>query len=275
MNEKMWVFDIDGVLTNPETKRIEHTEILKIISEQLIAGNIIAFNSGRSAEWVQSIIINPLKEAIVSRVKNLSPLANLLTICEMGNVSVGYDENGEPVKKLLENNTIPKNLQQTIRDLVSNVYHEVMFVDESKEVILTVEMRENSSIKEFQKKQEEFATEIGIIIKNYHPFLHVRPSSTTIAIDIKPIKSGKDLGAEKILEWYQQKVGVEKSINFICFGDSLSDFEMSDYFHQKNQKTEFVYVGTHNEKIAKNYPVHTTSEKYAEGTLEFLKKLDL
>ena len=273
MKKSILVFDIDGVITDPHSKEITHPKILEIISDHLRSGQKVAFNTGRSAKWLEDKVIKALKELIIITEKNYFPLTNLISICEMGNVIIKYGTDGESRKKILNDNIIPKTLSQTVRDIVTNVYSKSMFVDETKEVILTIEMNDGYSYEEYKKRQDEFQKEIGIIMKNYHPHLHVKPSSTTIAIDIKPVDSGKNLGARRIFDWISAQGEDLKDLHFICFGDSLSDLDMSDFFHSKNISTSFVYVGSE-EKIERLYPVNITGSKYIGGTLDFLRNID-
>ena len=113
---------------------------------------------------------------------------------------------------------------------------------------------------------------ISIIMKNYHPHLHVKPSSTTIAIDVKPVDSGKNLGAKQIFEWYNDQEKVNKQTKFICFGDSMSDLDMSDYLFSKDIDVEFVFVGK-DEDIERKYPTHITESKFTSGTVEYLESI--
>jgi len=46
-----WIFDIDGVVTNP---------LLVHIADKLKSGEPVAFNAGRSTSWLIERVINPL-----------------------------------------------------------------------------------------------------------------------------------------------------------------------------------------------------------------------
>lgn len=276
MQQNVWAFDIDGVITDPVLKIITNPQILKIFSARLISGGKIAFNTGRSAKWVNVNVIEPLTKLIIKNNKNSHPLKNLISVCEMGNVVITYGLDGSLNKTILNKNVIPTLLAKTLNDLVNTVYSESMFVDETKEVIFTIEMRDNYSHDLYKKRQEEFQKEISIIMKHYHPHLHVKPSSTTIAIDVKPIDSGKNLGAKRILEWCtnQESGGKVDNLMFTCIGDNLSDLDMSDYFYSQGVNVNFVYVGEE-KKIGRKYPVFITENKYSEGTLEYLKTIKI
>lgn len=275
MEQEIWVFDIDGVITDPKSKKITHPKILNIIGRRLSNGLKVAFNTGRSAKWLEQKVVGSLRDLIFSDENNYLPLTNLVSVCEMGNVVIKYGTDGEARKKVLNRSIIPDVLFETIKGIVENVYFKSMFVDETKEVILTIEMRDGYSFDKYQKRQEEFRKEISIIMKNYHPHLHVKPSSTTIAIDVKPVDSGKNLGAQKILDWCRSQNEKGSTLSFICFGDSKSDLDMSDYFYLHKLHTEFVYVGSEIDRIKRKYVIHIPVNKFTGGTLEYLSKWDI
>ena len=197
-SEQVWILDIDGVITDPKLKKVIYPEILTIIVKRLINNYLVAFNTGRSEKWLDERVLGLLRKLLKKEVGNLSPLSNLVNLCEMGSIIVEFDDSGKMIKRVLNKNVIPTVLKNTIKDMVSEVYSESMFVDETKEVILTIEMKDGFSYEEYEIRQAEFREEIGIIMANYHPHLQVGPSSTTIAIDVKPIGAGKGWGLKKL-----------------------------------------------------------------------------
>jgi len=134
--KKILIFDVDGVITDPKTKQVDYPEILEIIASRLENDLTVAFNTGRSYKWMNERIILPLKNHMV----DFSSLINLIIVCEMGNVVVKHDQLGKPSKKIKNENVIPSLLRQAISDIVSEIYNESMFIDKTKEVILTIEM---------------------------------------------------------------------------------------------------------------------------------------
>lgn len=266
----IWVFDIDGVITDPITKKIAQPRILDLIVGKLRDNGLVVFNTGRSAKWLGQEVVKPLRALIRRQLGDYSCLSNLICVCEMGNVIVEYDKKGQIFKKVLNSFAIPEGLKKTIRDLVAKGYSDSMFVDETKEVILTIEMRDGYSLKQYQERQAVLHLEISKIMVNYYSHLQVRPSSTNIAIDVKPIESSKSLGAKRIISLCMARGIRFKQHTFVCFGDSLSDVEMSDYLYSKNISTELVFVGPLNKKLVRKYPIHLTKKQYSAGTLEYL-----
>src|SRR5476651_417162 len=89
-----WIFDIDGVLTSPQEKKIVNQFLFDQFITWLQNQNPIALNTGRSLEWVYQQVLTPLKRHIAA--KNLSPniLHNLIAVGEKGADWLTYDKQG-------------------------------------------------------------------------------------------------------------------------------------------------------------------------------------
>lgn len=262
----LYVFDIDGVLTNPTTKKIDNPELFVQLN-QLAHNFPILLNTGRSAQWVIDKIIPHLN---IEQLKH-----GFFATCEMGAVSLLITNDGQPqivINPEVSSQKIPTQLFDTITDMVAQNYNSSMFVDTTKQVIMTVEMHDNYSLDKYELDKEELKNSIEIILKHYHPNIHIRPSSSTIAIDIKPMQLTKGYGAKVIHEWLSKLKLDFTNTEVICFGDSLSDIEMCDYYATKKISTKFVYVGTENIDLNKPYPIIKTDQSHTAGTFEYLTK---
>ena len=260
----VYIFDIDGVITEPQTKKFTNDKLIKLII-QLSSQNIIAFNTGRSSEWIQN--------QVLSKLPNLNQ-NNFFCSCEMGNVSLYYSPSGKVLESTHNNNLIPEQLSGTIIDLVASSYYESMFVDKTKKVILTIEMKDGYPLAAYEKLRDRLSGEIRIILKHYHPNIHIRPSSSTIAIDVKSIESNKKLGAHAIHNWIKTKIVGYQNLPYICLGDSSTDTDMSDYFYSVGFNTKFVFVGTESINTDKKYPIIRTAKPFTKGTEEFLSTIN-
>lgn len=94
----MFVFDVDGIITNPDTKK-PNEKVIEHISSDLKQGFPVALATGRSVAWVEEKIMPTLK----TMLKDDRKLDFLLISGEKGSVSVEYVD-GEPVKKIDKNN---------------------------------------------------------------------------------------------------------------------------------------------------------------------------
>lgn len=259
---EIWVFDVDGVITDPITKTIIHPQIIEKIEEQLSQKIPVCFNTGRSSEWIQ--------KTIIPHFKTNTPLEYLFSACEMGNVTLQFNKDNSPTEIVHSADLIPSQLSATIKEIVASSYLDSMFVDETKKSILTIEMKDGFAQDHYEELQSKLSGEIRIILKNYHPGIHVRPSSSSIAIDIKPITSNKELGAKQILTWLKIKKLNLGQFQFITFGDSVSDLQMAKLFVSQKLSTTFVYVGEDQINQSTKYPTIITKSHYSAGTLEYL-----
>jgi hydroxymethylpyrimidine pyrophosphatase-like HAD family hydrolase len=58
---KAWLFDVDGVLTNPQEKKIVESKIIEFLIKILSSGELIGLNTGRSLEFVEKEVLEPLQ----------------------------------------------------------------------------------------------------------------------------------------------------------------------------------------------------------------------
>ncbi len=260
---EIWIFDIDGVITDPSTKTITSPRILRLIEQKLADKIPVFFNTGRSSEWVQKEIIPHFDPKI--------SLEQLFTVCEMGNLTLEFNQDNSPQEIVVNRNLIPPQLESTIRDIVQSSYGDSMFVDETKKTILTIEMKDNYAQALYEELQSKLSGEIRIILKNYHPGIHVRPSSSNIAIDVKPIDSNKALGITQVLSWLKAKKITLSEYLFVAFGDSTSDLQMSEFLESEGLHTKFVYVGGDDLNVNPPYPLVKTKLHFTQGTLEYLE----
>lgn len=85
-----WIFDIDGVVTNPSEKKVKEPQILIYIVDKLKLKEPVAFNTGRSSSWLAERVINPLLQMIED--KNV--LQNFIAVSEKGGCWITFDKNG-------------------------------------------------------------------------------------------------------------------------------------------------------------------------------------
>ncbi len=88
--ETAWIFDIDGVVTNPSDKKVSEPQILSHIANKLKAREPVAFNTGRSSSWLIERVINPL----LAMIGNRSVLENFIAVAEKGGCWVTFDKDG-------------------------------------------------------------------------------------------------------------------------------------------------------------------------------------
>lgn len=252
-----WIFDIDGVITDLATKKPNEEVLSRIV--KLLEKDIVCFNTGRSFAWVQ--------ENLVSRLKNITSPTHLLSVFfafeqgggwarfENGNIKPEYDN------KLL----ITKESSEAVKNIIGQTSS--MFFDETKQTMISIEMKTGADIKDFAREREKIMPQLEQLVDRINPQLKIIPGA--IAIDIMNQFEGKNLGVLRLLEFFEREnITPEKGI---CFGDSPADLEMADELFLAKIPVEFVFVGERDIEPDNLYPIQKTVSKYDLGTLEFLK----
>lgn len=265
----MLIFDVDGVITNPQKKKITEPEILDEIIKKLEKGELVALNTGRSTYWVKDRVLTELTE----RISDKSALQNLLIVGEKGGTWAEFDLQSRLIENKDGDISVPENLRNIIRNLINNKYSESMFYDESKLTMISTEMKDGYSLENYKKEQKEIYAEFKSLLEDEKLINKFKIDPTTIATDIENVFVGKHFAIKRILKWIKEK-GFEPQ-KYIAFGDSFnSDLPMAQEIYAQKLPVEFVYVGEENIDISKYpFPIKIPQKKYGKGTLEFLKSL--
>jgi HAD superfamily hydrolase (TIGR01484 family) len=262
-----YIFDVDGVITEPALKKVEQKEILQKIARLLADNNPVALNTGRSLTWINERVIDPLLKYITDK----ADLENLFPVGEKGGTWLTFDKDGNIQHHKDETISTPSELQNKIKDLIKNNYSESMFYDNTKETMISTEMHDSYSISEYKQLQDKLVKQMNDLLNNMNLSQTLKIDPTTIATDIENKTVGKDFAVKRIIE-YINDLGL-KIQKFIAFGDSKSDIPMAAKLHEQKIPVELVYVGKNT--FAENeypFPVTFTQEKFDKGTLEYLKQ---
>lgn len=262
-----WIFDVDGVITDPQEKKITEPEILDEIIKRLKAGEPIALNTGRSIEWVKERVLNQL----AGKVEDEAILNYLLAVGEKGGTWAEFNDQSNLIENRDDNISAPEDLKNEIRKLIKNKYSDSMFYDESKLTMISTEMKDGHPLNDYREKQVQLSEKLRTLLsgKNLSDKFKIDP--TTIATDIENKFVGKHFAVKRIIEWIKnKKINPQK---YIAFGDSFgSDIPMAEEIYSLGLPVEFVYVGKENIDTSKYpFPIKISQEKYEKGTLEFLK----
>jgi hypothetical protein len=263
-----WIFDVDGVITNPQEKRITEPEILDQLVKRLEMEEPVALISGRAHKWITERIADNIEK----RIGDNSLLDNLFISEEFGG---SYSVFKKGIKKdYLNNNlSIMPEISIEVKKIVENGYSDSMFVDPDKQTMLTIEMKDNFEIEKFRALQNELVLEIQKVVDQYDTKHELEINNDTIATNIKNKNSNKKYAVRQFLDILRTKK--IKPQMFIVFGDSFgSDVQMPEEINSQNYPVKFMYMGP--EKIdSSKYPFPTTQtkNKFDKGTLEILKTL--
>jgi hydroxymethylpyrimidine pyrophosphatase-like HAD family hydrolase len=265
-----WLFDIDGVLTDPEAKRITKPEIFDELASRLQKGEPLGFNTGRSTDFIIKAVLNPLEERIGA---NRILLQNLFAVGEKGGVWIKYDTNGSRETHIDEQFKIPQILKEEVKKLVSQPpYSEMMFYDETKQTMISIELNSGKKIEEFKTIQQQLSEAVNGVILQLNLLDNYRVEPARIAIDIENKLVGKALGAKKFVSLLQErKIDPEE---YICFGDTASDYDMYKELRNLEKKSQLVFVGGREQLTDKDLEgVTFTWQRDDKGTLEYLQKV--
>lgn len=255
-----YLFDVDGVITDPKEKKITESQIIDLIIKQILRGNFVAFNSGRDTNWVKNKVLNVLTE----KLSNQKYLQDVIAVGEKGTSILKFNDgwNEEVDKKY----SLPDELKENLRKFAPTT--KSMFYDENKHNMATLEMKDGYDIEEFVRERDSVLPEVKKLVSKYKDIIS---EPTSIDIDIQHKDSGKHLGARHILDWLKSR-----NINpahFITIGDSVSDLEMADELFSQGKSVEFWYVNPSKPlDVKKPYPVKVSTKEFSAGTVEMLEE---
>lgn len=263
---EIYVFDIDGVITDLITHEIRNPKLLQFIIDILKKNEPIAFNTGRPFMWVKEGILKDIND----NLEDKSLLKNLIIVVEKGGEWIEFDENGNELIRTDANIKIPEELESELKKLVSEKFSKVAFYDENKKTMATLQKAHEISLDEFENSHKNLDYEIEKVLNNSNYKTRYKIASTTIATDVESVKAGKNLGMEKVLDWLKNRNLETKK--YLTFGDSISDLDMANHLFEKGHNVEFIYVGNKKFNLSKyKFPITVTTKKYDEGTLEYLQ----
>jgi hydroxymethylpyrimidine pyrophosphatase-like HAD family hydrolase len=267
-----WIFDIDGVLTDPQQKKVVNETLWDQFTAWLQNGNPLTFNTGRSLEWVKQQILTPLESHLAKQNLPKSLFHNLMAVGEKGTDWLNFDPDGHPQQTIDDQISVPQDLIDQVKQITEQKFSDTMFFDSTKKTMISIEMKQNEDLNKFHEAQKQLVEELKNIIQNYNlssqrtlgrtlgarlldkggsrrykqTTSSLSIDATVIATDIQNTHTGKALGTKRILNWLNQRKF--KITNFYTFGDSQSDLAMAQYLysHLNNSLTTNQYQLTTN-----------------------------
>jgi hydroxymethylpyrimidine pyrophosphatase-like HAD family hydrolase len=265
---KAYIFDVDGVLTDPTTK-LPQEKVLDIISDKLENNELIAFNTGRSVEWTYEKVI----KSTSSQMRDKNALTNLFISGEFGGTWLHFDKTGKMHIGIDEDIKTPDDLAQKAKTILDE-YKLSMFQnnnEDKKKTMISSEMLTDYSLDKYHEDQDKLFKRWEELIKTLGLDTKYKVSKTMIGTDIMNVNVGKKFGTKRIFNWFKEK-GV--SVDQVeLFGDSELDILMAEESFAEGVKTTFIFVGG---SISNKYPfpIIETKSRFSEGTLEYLSKFD-
>ena len=262
-----YLFDVDGVLSDPKEKRVTQEELFDELIYLLMFGDVVCLNTGRSLVWMEERVIDPVLEKIGDK----KHLERFIAIGEKGGAWMTFDSEGKKYHEIDRTISVPQELQQEVRTLIENQYKDSMFFDATKETMLSIEMNDGFDIPKFHEAQQKLNEDIKKILEQRKLTDQYKIDPTVIATDIENNHVGKAFGADRFLSFLESKQLSPEF--FTAFGDSKSDFEMADELQNRGKQVSFVFVGDKAKlgDIQKPYAIEYV-EGFTQGTLVYLTK---
>lgn len=256
-----WLFDVDGVITNPETRKPD-SEVISEARKKLASGQPVAIITGRSLEWLDDTLLCDFEEETTDR----SILDNLFVSTEFGGMHMDYTD-GKRNEPREEDQRIPDDVANEAKKQIEEK-RDAVFLDTSKRTTLTAEMNHGLAAEDFKPVGEELYSCFQKILKEKGASDFVAHLDT-IAVNIRHKNANKSYATAQALKWIKAKGLAPES--YFVFGDSPSDLEMGEELERESLPFEFVYVGKKKPDQKVNFPITFTGGNYEKDTAKFLK----
>jgi hydroxymethylpyrimidine pyrophosphatase-like HAD family hydrolase len=283
------IFDIDGPVTAPQSRTIEHPEVLDLTIDFVTRTGCVAYNTGRASAVAHQRVISPLLARARARGIDQESVSRRISVfAEKGAVTSFWDDGrGEWTHRIDPATVVPASLREEIADLLRGdaEFRTYIFFDGDKETMVSVEMRHETLGRTpvpvtpavFKPVAERFAAEVRRLARE-RGYDDIEVDCTTIAVDIQRPGVGKDLGTRLAFDWVR---ALGKRVERVhCFGDSKSDVAMateaqsimSRRFADASERVVYVNVGA-DLVIDGAFTVQVFPDSYGRGTVGYLRTL--
>lgn len=257
------LLDVDGPLANPVTRRVPQPVLAALVA--LANGGVpMAFNTGRSADFVRDSIVKPLLAA------GLRPDARLFGVCEKGAVWFGATPAHFDGVSVDESVAVPPLVVDGVRELFEAGYRDTMFWDEPKHAMVSLEQRTDVDARVFAEAQARVADEafallerlgVGVVLgeRRSGDTVTFRIDLTPISVDVESVSLGKDLGADRALALIEASGPLPHV--WRTLGDSRSDYAMADRLHGAGYEVAHLDVQPSRGVPERPYPVLTEGDR--------------
>jgi hypothetical protein len=261
------LLDVDGPIASPISRSIAIPSIARDLVELANGGVPIAFNTGRSDAFIRAEVVPQLVEA------GLDATARVWAICEKGSVVVRITPAGFGEIDVDGSLAVPAAYGDVIRELVQTSYDDVVFFDETKRAMVSVEQRIDVSAEHFAARRDAFDSDAAAaltvhglgyewgdtVVPDATGAAPFRIDPTIISTDIESVKLGKDLGASKFLALLEADAAVLPQ-SWRTLGDSRTDYAMADWLFEQGYDVVHVDVRPADGVPETPYPVrhHST-----------------
>lgn len=259
------LLDVDGPIASPVSRSVAIESIARDLTAMANQGIPVIFNTGRSDDFIAKQVIPPMRAA------GLLPDSPVFTVSEKGAVWAEVTPEGLGEINVDEELKLPTALFDDIRDLVAERFSELMFFDETKRAMVSVEQSTEVENKDYLEAQKDFDAAIPDLLEK-HELEHVRIDPTIISTDVEHEGVGKDLGARRSLSLLEARGIIAET--WFTMGDSRSDYAMATWLHERGLPISHVDVRPKDGIPETEYEVLTsaTGAIHDEAGAEFLSR---
>ncbi|GAA0991269.1 Cof-type HAD-IIB family hydrolase [Subtercola frigoramans] len=259
------LLDIDGPIASPVTRSVVLPSILTDLVTLTAGGVPIAFITGRSADFVKEQVIAPLLARGLGAA--LANGGRMFVVAEKGAVWFTVGPEGAGETQVDETVALPAEFAAGIRAVVREQFSELMFFDETKLAMVSVEQLTTVDAETYQRAQLRYnevafdaLVERGLgarygdrEVRNAAGHIPFRIDPTIISTDVESVTLDKDRGAERALSHFIEEGDLPPLWRTV--GDSRSDYKMADYLHAAGYEVAHVDVRPSDGILEKPYPV--------------------
>lgn len=232
------LLDVDGPIASPETRTVPPgiiTDLLLLAA----AGWPVVFNTGRSDHFIRTQVMEPMLAV------GIPAGVTFHAVCEKGGTWFSFTADGAGEVLVDEGLALPTSFADDIRDLVEEKYAHLMFFDETKLAMVSVEQSLTATNAEYLEGQAHFDDDVVDVMHSHDMGvtrlerdapdssgdIAYRIDPTIISTDIESVRVGKDLGAERALTLVAPLMDLPRTWRTV--GDSRTDYAMADYLHEQ------------------------------------------
>ncbi|MFZ7087290.1 hypothetical protein [Curtobacterium sp. RRHDQ10] len=263
------LLDVDGPIASPVSRTIAIPSIVADLVALAAQGVPIVFNTGRSDAFIREQVVGPLIAG------GLSAAGRVHAVCEKGAVwcTIGPQHDGGMGDVHVEPDlALPTDFTDEMRDLVRDRFADLMFLDETKRAMVSIEQRVDVGNATYLARQPEFdalamdalvrrglgVRRLGVAHPDADGAVDWRIDPTIISTDVESDRSGKDMGAERALELLAADGELPQVWRTV--GDSRSDYAMADWLHANGHEVAHVDVRPADGVPETPYPVLTAPD---------------
>jgi hypothetical protein len=256
------LLDVDGPVASPVTRTVP-TGIIADLLALASAGWPVVFNTGRSDAFIREQVMAPMLAL------GIPAGITFHAVCEKGSTWFSFTADGAGQVFVDRELALPASFADDVRDLVEEKYADLMFFDETKLAMVSVEQALDAANADYLEAQRSFDSDALDIMHshdmgacrldreepNSNGDIDYRVDPTIISTDMESVRVGKDLGAERALTLIAPLTDIPRTWRTV--GDSRSDYAMADYLHDQGFDVAHVDVRPADGIPAKPYEVLT------------------